>query len=140
MSRKKKSNFAGLLGTNSRKNRPILREFHRNFQGKLHRKAVGKKRPNVWLFTGKISLEINGFALINQRFNVFLIEVIILLFQQCSIHSRNEPVAKPLTSWLVPSFLQLNLPLVVSGRCLHVSVTKLQDKVASLQQVNSPNS
>ena len=26
-SRKKKSNFAGFLGTNSRKNRPISREF-----------------------------------------------------------------------------------------------------------------
>ena len=49
-------------------------------------------------------------------------------------------MAKPLTSWLVPSFLQHNLRLVVSGRCLHVSVTKFQDKFASLQQVNSPYS
>ena len=44
-------------------------------------------------------------------------------------------MAKPLTSWLVPSFSQHNLP-----RCLHISVTKFQDKFVSLRQVNSPNS
>ena len=33
-------------------------------------------------------------------------------------------MAKPLTSWLVSSFSQNNLCLVVSGCCLHVSVTK----------------
>jgi len=49
-------------------------------------------------------------------------------------------MAKPLTSWLVPCFSQHNLRLVVSRRCLHVSVTKFQDKFASLQQVNSPYS
>ena len=47
-------------------------------------------------------------------------------------------MAKLLTSWLVPSFSQHNLRLVVSGRCLHVSVTKFQNKFASLRQVNSP--
>jgi len=56
------------------------------------------------------------------------------------IRSRNEPMAKPLTSWLVPTFSQHNLHLVVSGCCLHVSVTKFQDKFASLRQVNSPYS
>ena len=40
----------------------------------------------------------------------------------------------------MPSFSQHNLGLVVSGRCLHDSVTKVQDKFASLRQVNSPNS
>ena len=49
-------------------------------------------------------------------------------------------MAKPLTSWLVPSFSQHNLRLVVSERCLHVSVTKFWDKFASLRQVNTPNS
>ena len=49
-------------------------------------------------------------------------------------------MGRPLTSWLVPSFSQHNLCLVVSGRCLHVSVTKFQDEFASLQQVNSPYS
>ena len=49
-------------------------------------------------------------------------------------------MAKPLTSWLVPRFLQHNLRLVVSKRCLHVSVTKFQDKFTSLRRVNNPNS
>ena len=57
-----------------------------------------------------------------------------------TIRSKNEPMAKPLTSWLVPSFSQHNLHLVVSGHCLHVSVMKFQDKFASLRQVNSHNS
>ena len=46
-------------------------------------------------------------------------------------------MAKPLTSRLVPcSFLQHKLCLVDLGHCLLVSVTKFQDKFASLQQVN----
>ena len=49
-------------------------------------------------------------------------------------------MAKPLTSWLVPSFSQHNLPAVVSGCCLHFSVTKFQDKFTSLQQANSLSS
>ena len=49
-------------------------------------------------------------------------------------------MTKPLTSWLVPKFSQHNLRLVVLGRCLHDSVTKFQDKFASLLQVNSLNS
>ena len=48
-------------------------------------------------------------------------------------------MTKPLTSWLVPSFSQHNLRLVVSGHYLQVSETKYQDKFASLRQVNSPN-
>ena len=49
-----------------------------------------------------------------------------------TIRSRNEPMAKPLTSWLVPSFSQHNLSLVVSGHCSHVSVTKFQDNFAEI--------
>ena len=49
-------------------------------------------------------------------------------------------MAKPLTSWLVPSFSQHNVHLVVLGRCLHISVTKFQDRFASLWQVNSSSS
>ena len=49
-------------------------------------------------------------------------------------------MAKPLKSWLVPSFLQHNLRLAVSGCCLHISVMKFWNKFASLQQVNSPSS
>ena len=49
-------------------------------------------------------------------------------------------MAKPLTSWLVLSFSQHNLRLVVSERCLHVSVTKFWHKFTSLRQVNTPSS
>ena len=54
-SRKKKSNFAGFLGTNSWKNQLILREVRRSFGDKLHQKAIGKKRLILWLliFPGK---------------------------------------------------------------------------------------
>ena len=48
-------------------------------------------------------------------------------------------MAKPLTSWLVPSFSQHHLLLVVSELCLHVSVTKFWHKFASLLQVNTPS-
>ena len=44
------------------------------------------------------------------------------------------------TPWLVPSFSQHHLRLVVLERCLHVSGTKFQDKFASLREINSPNS
>ena len=70
-------------------------------------------------------------------FDIVLTEVIIiLLFQQQSL--QKWQMAKPSTSWLVPTFWQLNLCLVVSGHCLHISVTKFQDKFASLWQGNSP--
>ena len=49
-------------------------------------------------------------------------------------------MVKLLTSQLVPSYSQHNLHLVVLGCHLFISVTKFQDKIASLQQVNSPNS
>ena len=47
-------------------------------------------------------------------------------------------MAKPLTSWLVPSFSQDNVRLVVLRHCLHISVMKFRDKFASLWQVKSP--
>ena len=59
-----------------------------------------------------------------------------LLSQQQYAPEMNQP----LTSQLVPKFWQHNLRLVVSGRCLHDSVTKFQDKFVSLLQVNSLNS
>ena len=80
-SQRKKSNFAGFLGTNSRKNRPISREYRGKFQGKLRQKAIGKKRPILWLFSRQISLEIDRFCSDqNIVFNVFLTEVIICSF------------------------------------------------------------
>ena len=60
-SRKKKSNFAGFLGTKLKKHRPILWEFPANFQGKLGRKAIGKKTADFVVIFGQISLEIDWF-------------------------------------------------------------------------------
>ena len=62
-----------------------------------------------------------------------------LLFQQQYAQEMNQWQSLK-TSWPEPSFSQHNWRLVVSGRCLHVSVTKFQDTFARLQQVNSPNS
>ena len=70
-SRKKKSNFVGFLGTNSRKNRPTLREFRGSFLGKLHQKAIGKKQPILWLFQGKFPQKLIGFAPIRTAFLTF---------------------------------------------------------------------
>ena len=127
-SRRKESNFAGFLGTNLHKKRPILRE-----------KQSVKSGGFCGYFKGKFYWKLIGFVLLRP--------VILTFFKQrlsfalsTTIRSRNEPMARPLTSWLVPSFSQHNRHLVVSGRCLHVSVMKFQGKFASLQQVNSPNS
>ena len=93
------------------------------------------------MFSRHIFLEIDWFCTDQTSFfNIFLTEVINNIALSTTIRSRNEPVAKPLTSQLVPKFWQHNLRLVVSGRCLHDSVTKFQDKFASLLQVNSLNS
>ena len=114
--------------------------FRRSFRGKLSRKSIGQKRPILWLFSGKTSFEIDRFCADQTSvFNVFLTEVIICSFNNNTLQNL-KPMAKPLTSWLVPSFSQHNLRLVVLGHCLHVSVTKFQDKFTSLRQVNSPNS
>ena len=80
-SRKKNSNFAEYLGTNSRKNRPISQEFHGSFRSKLHQKAIGKKWPILWLFSRQILLEIAWFCADQTSvFNVYLTEVIICSF------------------------------------------------------------
>ena len=42
---KKKANFAGFSGTNSRKKRPISREFRGKTQGQLRWKTSGKEPP-----------------------------------------------------------------------------------------------
>ena len=114
-SQQKKSNFAGFLGTNLQRNWVILWEFSTNFRGKLRRARA---------------------------FNVFLTEVVICSNRlSTTIRSRNEQMAKPLASWLVPSFRKI-IRLVILKSCLHVSVTKFKDtcKFASLRQVNRPNS
>ena len=57
-----------------------------------------------------------------------IIIIYVILTTKCSC----EVMAKLLKSWLVPSFLQHNLCLVVLGPCLLVVVKKFQDKFASL--------
>ena len=55
--------------------------FCGKFHGKLHRKAIGKKWPILWLFSRQISLEIDQFSPDQTSvFNVFLTEVIICSF------------------------------------------------------------
>ena len=48
-SREKNSNFAGFVETNSRRKRPILREFRVNFGSKFRRKAK-KKEPRKKIY------------------------------------------------------------------------------------------
>ena len=69
------------------------------------------------------------------------------LIRSCDIDRRSQYGLESMSlnlywfpSRQVPSFSQHNLCPVVSGRCLYVSVTKFQDKFASLRQVNSPYS
>ena len=60
--RKKKSNFAGFSETNSRKKRPISREFRGNFRGQFRWKTIGKERPISWELPGQILLESDWFC------------------------------------------------------------------------------
>ena len=99
----KKANFAGFLGANSRKHRPILWHFRGNVWGKLPRKSISKKGRFCGYFWGKILSDIDRF-LADQTsiFNVLITGSSFAL--STTIRSRNEPMAKPLTSWLVPNF------------------------------------
>ena len=58
----KRSNFAGFLGANSRKKRPISREFHGNFRGQFCWKTIGIERPISWELPEQISLESDWFC------------------------------------------------------------------------------
>ena len=109
----KKSNFAGFLGANSRKNRPILRHFRGNVWAKLRRKSIGKKGRFCGYFWGKILLDVDRLCADQTSvFNVFLTEVIICSFNNNTLQkwTNGKAYAKPLTSWLVPSFSQHNSP------------------------------
>ena len=82
---RKKSNFAGFLGANERKNRPILRHFRGNVWGKLRRKSIGKEGRFCGYFLGKILSDIDRFCADQTSvFNVFLTEVIIY----CSFNNK----------------------------------------------------
>ena len=111
---KKKQNFAGFSGANSRKNRPIsrdfrgrkvkirrkigwfhgilaeksqiLKDFRGNFRGKLCQETISKKQPISLDFVWQISLKSINFASIwPALFNVFLTGVIICSFNNSSL-------------------------------------------------------
>ena len=89
---RKKSNFAGFLWANSRKNWPILQHFRGNVWGKLRRKSIGKKSRFCGYFLGKILSDIDRFCTDQTSvFNVFLTEVIINALSTTK-RSRNEPM------------------------------------------------
>ena len=115
----------GFLGANFQKNRPISQQF----SGQTSPKNNWKKTADFVVIFRENSLEIDW--LIRPAFLTFFKQRSSFALST-TICSRNEPMAKPLRSWLVPSFSQHNLCLVVSGRRLHVSVRKFQDKFAEI--------
>ena len=98
-----------------------------NFTDKLWQKKVSKKQPILWEFWGQILLEIYRFrADQTSIFNISLTEVIICSFNNNTLH-KSEPMAKLLSSLLVPSF----------WNWYSCRFGMFQDKLAPLQQVNS---
>ena len=85
---KKKSNFAGFLGANSRKKRPISREFRGNFRGQFRWKTIGKKNDRFReSFPSKFRWKAIGFALIWGKcsMSIFFIQSVAC----CLRHLRN---------------------------------------------------
>ena len=124
-SRRKKSNFAGFLEQIRGKIGQFRGNFAWNFRANFTKKQSVKNGWFCGYFQGKFCWRSIGFALIRSSFSL-----------STTIRSRNEPMNIMASA----SFSQHNRLLVVLGCCLHVSVTKFQDKFASLQQVDSPNS
>ena len=81
------------------------------------------------IFKAKFHWKSISFALIRPVFLTFSNRSYHLLFQQQYAQEMNQWQSIKI-SWPVPSFLQHKWRLVVSGRCLHVSVTKFQDTFA----------
>ena len=101
----KLTDFAGIFAANLAENQSVKKgRFCGYFPGKLRQRSIGFCADQTSVF------------------NVFLTESSFAL--STTIRSRTEPMAKPLTSWLVPSFSQHNLRLVISGRCLHILVSR----------------
>ena len=83
------------------------------FAANLAENQSVKKGRFCGYFPGKLRQRSIGFCADQTSiFNVFLTESSFAL--STTIRSRTEPMAKPLTSWLVPSFSQHNQRLVVS--------------------------
>ena len=95
------------------KNSGYFVAISREFSGQTLPKINQWKRPNFWLFSGKILLDTVSWSVLRwwqtSVFNVFLTAQSSFALST-TIGSRNEPMAKPLTStWLVPSFSQHKL-------------------------------
>ena len=100
-----------------------LADFAGVFGKNFTKKQSVKNGRFCGYFQGKFRLQSIAFAMIRPAFLTFFLQRSSFALST-TICSRNEPMAKPLTSWLVPSFSQHNLRLIVLGCCLHVSVTK----------------
>ena len=108
----KKLNFAEFLGQNCGKIGRFCRNFAGIFGANLAGKQSIKKRWILWLFSGQISPEINWICTDQTSvFNVFLTEVVICSFNNNTLQKWTN--GKAFKSWLVPSFSQHNLRLVV---------------------------
>ena len=85
----KSTDFAGIFRANLAENQSVKKgRLWGYFQGKLRQRSIGFCADQTSVF------------------NVFLKESSFAL--STTIRSRTEPMAKPLTSWLVPSFSQHN--------------------------------
>ena len=92
-SRKKKSNFAGFSGTNSRKKRPISREFRGNFRGQFGWKRLTKNGRFRESFSNKFRWKAIGFAPIRGMFSLKLDAFIALLRLHTAIWNRTLQVS-----------------------------------------------
>ena len=101
----KSTDFAGIFRANLAENQSVKKgRFCGYFPGKLRQRSIGFCADQTSVFN--VVLTESSFAL------------------STTIRSRTEPMAKPLTSWLVPSFSLHNQRLVVS---------ELQDVVCTFQ-------
>ena len=74
-------------------------KFCGSFWGKLHQKAIAKKRPIVWLFSIQILLEIDQFCTDHTSgFNVFLTEVVICSFNNNTLQKWTNGKAFNITA------------------------------------------
>ena len=110
----KKLNFAGFSGTNSRKKRPISREFSRPISLK---NDWQKTSDFVEVFRANFAGKRSFLRWFEERDKAFYI-VAASQFSATLMWER----------------------LVVLGCCLLATLTKFQGKLASLQQVSSPSS
>ena len=114
-----------------------ISQFHGKFQGKPHQKAIGKKRPILWLFSRQILLEIDRCCADQTSvFNVFLTEVVICSFNKNTLKKwTNGKAFKIMAS--AQFFATQSTPGSFGTLFARFSD---EGKFASLQQVNSPDS